>query len=710
MNTKTVLQVEGMTCNSCANTVTKYLNKKGLQDVQVDFVSGEVAFKNPEENNLTELVNGINGLGYRVVNDNIALKKASRYTSLEKLFALCLLFTIPLLAHMFLPFEILHNALFQLTLCLPVIAIGFYKYGKGAFASVRMFSPNMDVLILTGTTAAFIYSCISIFLNGVHTHDVFFETAASIITFVTLGNIIEQRSVRQTKSAIEELKKMQPASAKKILNYGKANETITELAITSIMPMDYILINEGEAITVDGKIKWGSATVDESMLTGESKPLVKEINDEVFAGTTLIKGTIKVLTQKSADATVLSGIIELVKKAQSEKPSIQRIGDRVSAVFVPVVIAIAIIAFLILFFAVGISFTQSMLNSIAVLVIACPCAMGLATPTAIAVGVGRAAKNGMLFKSAQGLEILSAAKTIVFDKTGTLTNGNFTVTDFKTDVDDPDSYREEIASLIISIEKHSSHPIAKSLVIYFEKKFPDASNLHFAKVDEIKGLGIIAVNEDGDAYKIGSAIFCEVSDVAPFNIYLTKNNQSLASIAIDDELRENAKDVIRFLKSKNIKTVLLSGDTQEKCNTVNQHLNIDVVYGNQSPQSKFEKIKEYKKSGGVVMIGDGINDAPSLAASDLGVSLINSSQIAINAAQLLLLKEDLFSLVSAYNLSTKTISVIKQNLFWAILYNVITIPLAASGYVPPLMAVFSMALSDVVVVGNSLRLKWVGLA
>lgn len=702
MGRKTVLQVEGMTCNSCATSVTKYLIKQGVEDVHVDYASGEVVFTTVESTNLQKLASGLNGIGYKVLNESNQLKKVSRFSQLEWIFLICLLFTLPLLGHMFLPFYFLHNSFFQLCFSLPVVFLGFYYFGRGAFSSVLLKSPNMDVLILTGAAAAFIYSVVSIITNGMATHDLFFETAASIITFVTLGKIIEQRSLKQTQSAINALKNLQPEFARKISNYGKPNETTVDVSVNTIVPMDYVLINSGEAITVDGKIKWGKAEIDESMLTGESVPAQKSIGEQVFAGTLLLNGTIKVLTNKSADSTMLASIIELVKNAQAEKPTIQRIGDRVSAVFVPVVIGLAIVTFFASYLIFGVVFSKALLNSIAVLVVSCPCAMGLATPTAIAVGVGRAAKNGLLFRSGRVLELFGMTKHMVFDKTGTLTTGKFHVQKFEA------INKTYAAQLIWAMESHSSHPIAKSLCEFMKTQYNNNDVVHFDSVEEIKGKGMTAFTEKN--YKLGSATFTEIVNETTYNLFLTEDGRLIAKILIEDELQAGAAETINYFNSQKIETVLLSGDTQNRCELIKNKIGMSVSLAEQTPQSKFDKINQLKSKAVTAMIGDGINDAPSLALADIGVSFSNSSQVAINAAHLLLLKQDsLTSIATAYKISKQTIKIIKQNLFWAILYNVITIPLAALGFIPPMLAVFSMAFSDLIVVGNSLRLKYVTL-
>ena len=702
MGSKTTFQVDGMTCNSCAASVTKYLLKQGVENVSVDYASGEVIFNTAENTNLHELALGINKIGFNVIDNTGATKKPSYFTQLEIIFIMCLVFTLPLIGHMFLPFGILHNALLQLFLSLPVVFLGFYYFGKGAFASVILKSPNMDVLILTGAAAAFVYSVVSVFINGLTTHDLFFETAASIITFVTLGKIIEQRSLKQTQSAINALKKMQPEFARKISNYNKTDESTGEVPVNTIIPMDYVLINSGEAITVDGKIKWGNARIDESMLTGESTPAQKTIGELVFAGTIILSGSIKVLTVKSADATMLASIIELVKNAQSEKPTIQRIGDQVSAVFVPVVIAIAILTFLISYLIFDMVFSKALLHSIAVLVVSCPCAMGLATPTAIAVGVGRAAKNGLLFRSGRVLEMFGMTKTMVFDKTGTLTTGKFKIHEFTADD------KEYAAQLIFAVEQHSNHPIAKSLCDFMKAQYNITDMVKLNDVEEIKGKGMVA--STNKILKLGSALFTQVENETGYNLFLTEDGNLIAKILINDELQPGAVETINSFKNQQIATILLSGDSRYRCDLIKNKVGIPVAFADQTPESKFDKINQFKNSGITAMIGDGINDAPSLALADIGVSFSNSSQVAINAAHLILLKQNsLVSVVTAFKISKQTIRVIKQNLFWAILYNVVTIPLAAAGYIPPLLAVFSMAFSDLIVVGNSLRLKYISI-
>jgi len=578
--------------------------------------------------------------------------------------------------------------------------LGFYYFGKGAFSSVLLAAPNMDVLILTGAAAAFIYSIISMAINGMVTHDLFFETAASIITFVTLGKIIEQRSLKQTQSAINALKKLQPEFAHKISNYGKPDESTIEVPINAIVPMDFVIIKSGEAISVDGKIKWGNAVIDESMLTGESKPANKNNGEQVFAGTLLLEGSIKVLVQKSAEATMLASIIELVKNAQMDKPKIQRIGDRVSAIFVPVVIGIALITFLISYFGFNMPVSKALMHSIAVLVVSCPCAMGLATPTAIAVAIGRAAKKGLLFRSGRALELFGSARFIVFDKTGTLTTGAFKVDKFLA------NDTEQALMLIYNLESHSSHPIAKSMKEHIESNYGKQAYIKFDAIEEVKGQGMIA-KWNNKEIKLGSAKFTQTKVDPNYNLFLSENGKVIAKIEIGDALQNGAAETIAFYKNQNIETIILSGDSQKKCNEIKSKIGVSEVFAEQSPQSKFEKIKQYKNQGITAMIGDGINDAPSLALADIGVSFSNASQVAINAAHLLMLKqESLTGLITAFQISKKTLKIIKQNLFWAILYNVVTIPLAALGYIPPMLAVFSMAFSDVIVVGNSLRLKY----
>ncbi|HYV91241.1 MAG TPA: cation-translocating P-type ATPase [Chitinophagales bacterium] len=719
------LSVEGMTCTNCAMTVTKFLEKRGMKNVYVDFSLGAVKFDSNGNFNRDEVIKGINALGYHVASENVSKKKSSWnfLRAVESKFYFCLVFTLPLLLHMLLPFEFLHSASVQLLLCLPVYTVGFFYFGRSAWGSLRQGVPNMDVLIFIGSSAAFIYSLI----GGIFLHNpdyLFFETAASIITLVLLGNVIEKKSVKRTRSAVEQLAKLQPQKAKRIDFYGDpVFEVISETDHDEIKAGHYFLVNTGDRIPADGKIVWGNAWIDEAMISGESFPVEKTTGADVITGTIVSDGTIKMQATAVGKQTVLSKIIEMVNDAQRNRPSIQKLADKITAVFVPVVLSVAALTFLIALFGFNLSFQRALMNSIGVLVIACPCAMGLATPTAVMVGIGRAARRGILIKGAQTLETFASVKTIVFDKTGTLTSGKFKIQNLKT----IGISEEELRTILASVEKFSSHPIAKSI----SQELSDTRILSMKNVSELKGVSIKAIDEEGNAYEVGSVkilgrdsdsfadtslskgtyrvpgeIFGKVDLVQRnWNVFVNKNERLVGMANVKDEIRAEAKPMIAFLKSSGIKTVMLSGDKMENCKEVAEALGIDEFHAEKLPQEKLSIIEQLRKQGTVAMVGDGVNDAPPLAAATVGVSLSNATQVAIDSAQIILLHNDLMLLPEAINISKHTLATIKQNLFWAFFYNTLAIPIAAVGFLKPIVAALSMAFSDVIVIGNSLRLR-----
>jgi Cu+-exporting ATPase len=714
MENKVTLNVEGMTCTNCALTVTKVLEKEGLKDVNVSFATSEVSFDEVGAQEIDRAVKSINSLGYHVIDktsdehshDGHTHHGSSASSSIERKFYWSLLFSVPLLLHMVVPFHFLHHPVVQLILCIPVMVIGMNHFGKSAWKSLLSGVPNMDVLIAIGSGAAFIYSLSGMFLyygNPEVSHYLFFETAATIITLVLLGNVIEHRSVRQTTTAIRELTRLQASKAKKIIKTGNGNEQIVEVPLEEIKKGDDLLVNEGDKIPTDGKISWGNVAVNEAMITGESLPVNKIIGDGVIGSTIVASGSLRMTAEKVGSETVLAKIIEMVKHAQNTKPPIQKLGDRVSAVFVPAVVIISVITFLVTLFGFGISLQQSLMRSIAVLVISCPCAMGLATPTAVMVGIGRAAKNGILIKGGSTLEDFAKIKTVVFDKTGTLTTGNFKIKKIHALQADEMSIR----TLLYSLEQHSSHPIAKSIVLECRGAAEKNPPVQWKKIEEDKGIGINATDDRGNLYSAGS--FQMVKHMSPdssHSIYLLKNNQLIGAVDIEDEIKADAKRTIDELKKQGIKTILVSGDRKAVCDSVAGQLGIDEVYSEQMPKQKLEIIEQLGKIQPTAMVGDGINDAPALAKATVGVSLSNASQAAIQTAQVVLLHgNDLSYLLKAIRVSQHTLLTIRQNLFWAFFYNVVAIPIAAAGLLNPMIGALSMAFSDVVVIGNSIRLK-----
>lgn len=689
---KITLHVEGMTCNNCANGIKVHLEKNLIENVNVNFSLAEVSCSENNTSNKKHIISLIEEIGYKVKQKK---SKKSRFSKVDILFLISLIFTIPLFSHMFLDHShILYDPFLQLSLCLPVYFIGLIYFGKSAFNSLKTGVPNMDVLIFIGSSSAFFYSIYGwwLFYGTIDVHNyMFFETSATIITLVLLGNVLEHRSVKQTTTALKDLSKIKNTIAKKVFG-----DKIVEIKFKDIIKGDILIINSGDIIPTDGIIIWGDCTLDESMITGESLPISKKINSTVIGGTTLISGSIKIKASQVGNNTILSQIIELVKNAQKEQPEIQKIGDKVSSIFVPVVVTISILTFFISHYFFNIPFNDAFLRSIAVLVISCPCAMGLATPTAIMVGIGRAAKNGILIKGGLTLEKMASIKNIAFDKTGTITTGNFKILDLNI----IDGNEDEIKNIIYNIEKHSSHPIANSLI----NELKDYSKkLNIKNIDETNGLGITA-QINNDIYFIGKEV--SSNQKRKFDVYLKKNDSIIATINLKDEIKDETQEIINNLKEE-YTTALISGDSKEKCDELNKKLLFDKVFSNQSPEDKLKIIEKLNKENNTLMVGDGINDAPALSKATLGVSLGNASQIAIQSSEIILLNnENLKQLPKALKISKHTLLTIKQNLFWAFSYNIIAIPIACFGYLNPMWAALFMAFSDVIVIGNSIRLKF----
>jgi len=693
-------KVEGMTCANCALTINKYLEKKGMQNIKINPIDGDVSFEEIENTPKEILKKDIQDLGYEVVDDikDNTKKKAYFLSTQIGRFLFCLPFTLILMLHMLDRWIHLHwlmNPWLQLALCTPVYFIGMSFFGKSAYKSLRNGMPNMNVLITIGASSAFIYSLIGT-LMGLGGEYLFYETAATIITLVFLGNYMEDASIQSTQRALKSLVKSQKLMANMIAFDEHHQEVILPIENTQLKVGDLVLIRSGEQVPIDCKILWGEAHINESLLTGESIPVHKKNKDALIGGSIVESGQIKAQVTATGDDTVLSGILNLVKQAQGEKPPIQFLADKISAVFVPVVLVITLITFTANFIYLD-NFTDAMMRSIAVLVIACPCAMGLATPAAIAVGLGRAARSGILFRNAKSLENFRTIKQVVFDKTGTLTTGLFTIAAYNY----VDVHESEFKSIVFSLEKYSNHPIAKCISSSFKTK----EEVRWKSIEEVKGIGMKSEDKNGNVYWAGSfKIAMDLTTEANHNVYILKNNKLLGWIDVEDELRAEAKEIIQYLKNKQIKTILLSGDQQKKCDFIANQLGIDEVIAEQSPEQKLEKIDLLNKIKPTAMVGDGINDAPALAKATIGISLSEASQIAIQSAQVVLMNQGIKKLPLALGLGRHTYITIKQNLFWAFFYNIITIPIAAFGYLTPTFGALVMGLSDVVLAINSVKL------
>ena len=695
-------KVEGMTCTNCALTINKYLQKEGLSDIKVNFIGSEVSFDLDGNKTKEALVKGIESLGYHVVSDEqiqSAKPKNKLFSNHLQRFAFCLPFTLVLMLHM-LPWHIhfLTNPWIQLAICVPVYIVGMDYFGISAVKSLRRGIPNMNVLIALGATAAFVYSLIGT-IGNLGMDYVFYETTATIITLVFLGEWVEHKSVAATQKELNKLARSQKVMANMIAFDEEHKEIIFSVENIKLHVGDLVLIKTGEQVPMDCKILWGEAQVNEALLTGESVPVLKQKKDALIGGSLVTDGTVKAQVTAIGKDTVLSNILNLVKQAQGEKPPVQQLADKISAVFVPAVISIAVLTFLLNYFAFNVKATDSLMRSIAVLVISCPCAMGLATPAAIAVGLGRAARNGILFRNAKSLELFKNIRTVIFDKTGTLTIGLFNISDFKSTTID----EAEFKRIVFSLEKYSNHPIAKA--ISTEWKINNAIN--WKKIEEIKGTGMQAEDAEGNIYQLGShKIAAALTTDATHSAYLLKNNLLMGWIDLDDAIREEAKNVVSYLHKKNIQTILLSGDSLERSKKVADALGIKEVHAEKSPEEKLKLVEKLNAVAPVAMVGDGINDAPALAKATIGISMSDATQLAMQSAQVVLMNKGIRHLPLALGLGKHTFITIKENLFWAFIYNVVAIPVAAVGLLHPGIAALAMGFSDVVLAANSIRLNY----
>jgi Cu+-exporting ATPase len=714
-------KVEGMSCPTCALTIGKYLEKKGGRNVKVSLASGDVSFDTNGQPDRQQLQQGISDLGYTIVKAGAAAAKTGR-TRLHKhlrYFLFCLPFTSLLFLPMVPGLPGIHWLMYpwvQLLLCLPVYFAGMSFFGRSAVKSLLNGLPNMNVLIAIGATAAFLYSLVGMIL-GLGPDYLFFETAAAILTIVFLGYYIEDASVQATQRSLNKLAASQKTMANMIAFDDQHQEVLFPIENTQLRSGDLILIRSGDPVPADCKILWGEAGVDESILTGESLPLDKRAKDTLIGGSLLVSGTVKAQVTAAAGDSVLASIVRLVQQAQGEKPPLQQLADKISAVFVPVVLGLAVLTFLgNYFYFHGVA--PAFLRSIAVLVIACPCAMGLATPAAIAVGLGRAARQGILIRNARHLEAFKNIRQVIFDKTGTLTTGDFSINDWKSYPGIPPTSgwpiqsaesshfanfptAEEFRQIAFSLEKYSSHPIAKSITREWKQK----AALPWQKIEEIKGLGMKAQTKSGDIYWAGSyKVAAALTTDDTHNVYIVLNDRLLGWIDVRDTLRPEAAGVVRWLQGKGIRTVLLSGDRKEHCGPLAAQLGIREVLAGQTPEQKLEQVSRLNANMPTAMVGDGINDAPALARATIGLAMSDASQLAMQTADVVLMNRSLAHLPAALELGRHTFATIRGNLFWALFYNIVAIPIAAFGGLTPAVAALAMGFSDVILAANSLRL------
>lgn len=731
--------VTGMSCASCANAVEKALNKNNDINASVNFATEKLNIEYDEKKyNFDKIREIVESAGYGLVEDMIEDKKMELYQekikSLKNRLILAIIFVVPLLyismGHMlgavlpeFLNPKVnpLNFALAQFVLTLPIIYAGrdFFLHG---FKNLVRKSPTMDSLIAIGATAAVLYGIYATFrivtVDPEAHMDLYYETAGTIITLILFGKLLEAKTKGQTSSAIKKLIGLQPKKAK-IIENGAEKEVLIE----NLKVGDIVIVKPGEKIAVDGRIVEGATSIDESMLTGESLPVSKKVGDKVVGGSINKNGSIRFEATEIGKNTVLSQIIKLVEEAQGSKAPISRMADIVSAYFVPIVIGIAIITG-IAWFLSGSGLVTALSFFIAVLVIACPCALGLATPTSIMVGTGKGAENGILIKSGEALETAHKIKTVVFDKTGTITKGKPVLTDLIA----YGKYNEnELLKIAASVENDSEHPLAEAIVNKAKEK--NIGIKPYEKFRAMPGYGIRAIFE-GKEVQIGNRKLMEnrkinveisqkdydiLSNEGKTPMYISIDNELAGLVAVADVIKETSKEAIEKLKKMGIKTIMLTGDNEKTAKFIAKQVGIDDVISEVLPYQKSQKVKELQeKDEFVAMVGDGINDSPALAQANVGIAIGNGTDVAIESADIVLIRNDLRDVAGAIALSKATITNIKENLFWALFYNVLGIPFAAGIFyaffngpkLDPMIAAFAMSFSSVSVLGNALRLKF----
>ncbi|SHE50607.1 Cu+-exporting ATPase [Seinonella peptonophila] len=724
-------QIGGMTCAACANRIEKGLNKlSGVSNATVNFAleSAQVNY-DPAEVSIQDLQQKVKKLGYEanVKSDQNQADEDRRAKEIKKQqwrFIISAILSFPLLWAMVSHFQftsfiwlpdIFMNPWFQLALATPVQFIIGGPFYVGAYKALRNKSANMDVLVALGTSAAYFYSLylsITSIGHGGHQVELYYETSSILITLILLGKLFEVRAKGRSSEAIKKLMGLQAKTAL-VIRDGQEQTIPVEQVVVG----DHIVIKPGEKIPVDGKVIEGSSSIDESMLTGESLPIDKNAGDQVIGATVNKNGRLIIEAIKVGRETALAQIIKVVEDAQGSKAPIQRVADRISGVFVPIVVGIALVTFLIWYFLVEPGqFAEALEKAIAVLVIACPCALGLATPTSIMAGSGRAAELGILFKGGEHLETTHLLDAIVLDKTGTITKGKPELTDLiiEQQVDN-----ERFLQIVGGVEKNSEHPLAEAIV-----EGITAKNIQLASTDEftaVPGFGVKAV-VDGQEVAIGTRKLMVKTGVEVPPVSLEHMNQleesgktamlvSIAGqfagiVAVADTIKESSKDAIAALKQQGIEVYMITGDNERTAQAIANQVGIDHVLAEVLPEDKANKVKELQQAGKkVAMVGDGINDAPALVTADIGMAIGTGTDIAMEASDVTLIRGELTSIADAIFMSKKTMTNIRQNLFWALGYNVLGIPIAALGFLAPWLAGAAMALSSVSVVLNALRLQ-----
>lgn len=729
---KVLLKIDGMTCSACSSGLEKYLNKQdGIKIATVNLVMNNANIEYDDKKLTLEQVEkfvekaGFASLGI----DNFEKEEKKKSNEKYKLIWISVISIVilyismshmvglPVISFLNMMTHPINYAISLLVLTTIVLLFG-KDIIKNGYKNLIHKTPNMDTLVMIGVLASYIYSIYGTIriLQGhtMYVEKLYYESAAIVIFFIKIGKFVENKNKDKTKEALQELMTITPNNAT-IIREGK-EEVVT---LDEIQKEDIVICKPGEKIAVDGEIVEGITHINEAFITGESKPAKKEVGSKVIAGSINYEGTIKYMAEKIGKESTVSEIVRLVANATSTKAPIAKIADKISGYFVPVVLVISVIAFLI-WLIISKDITLAINIFVSILVVACPCSLGLATPLAIVIASGNASRKGILVKTSEALENFHKAKTICFDKTGTLTKGTLSISKI---YNYSNLEEKELLKNIASIEKKSEHPIARAIVNKADEEKIELEDLKEFKA--IAGFGVEAIMQNDYKYLIGNRklmtengviIPNEQDEIQLVNegnsiLFVSLNNKLVALIGVKDILKDNIENVIKELKDKNINVVMLTGDNEKTAEIVAKQIGIDKVVSNVTPKEKAEKIKEFKKDGIVIMCGDGINDSISLVTADIGVSISSGTDIAMDSASVILMNDNIEKINELIDISTKTIRNIKQNLFWAFFYNICMIPIACGILEPigiemnPMVAAFAMTISSLTVVLNALRLK-----
>ena len=729
---KAEFDVRGMTCASCAGRIEKGLSRmNGISSANINLAteSGVVEY-NPGIVSQEDIFEKVKKLGYEAIikkdgkneedHRDVELKKKKRNLTISAILSIPLLYTM--IAH--IPWnlgipvpDVFMNVWFQFILATPVQFYIGWPFYTGAYRALRNKSANMDVLVALGTSAAYFYSVVEgirLLMNPGYEPSLYFETSAVLITLILVGKLFEHLAIGRTTAAIKELLNLQAKEATVIRDGEEIKIPVEEVQVGEM-----VLVKPGEKIPVDGRVVKGKSAIDESMITGESIPIEKTEEDPVIGSTINKNGTLTIEAERVGKDTALAGIIKIVEEAQGSKAPIQRTADVISGIFVPIVVGIAVVAFLVWFFwASPGNLPQALEAAIAVLVIACPCALGLATPTSIMVATGKGAEKGILFKGGEYVEETHKVNAVLLDKTGTITKGKPEVTDFIS-FEDNDS---DVLRSLISAEKASEHPLAQAIVEYGEKN--NIQNVIADHFEAIPGYGIeVIINgkevfvgtrklmkRESISYESHEEQLSQLEEAGKTAMLISIDGILSGLVAVADTVKESSKEAIQELQSLDIEVYMITGDNERTANAIANQVGVENVFAEVLPEDKAKKVKQLQEDGKrVAMVGDGINDAPALALADIGIAIGTGTDVAIEAANITLVGGDLKHLPQAINLSQKTMRNIRQNLFWALSYNSVGIPIAALGLLAPWVAGAAMAFSSVSVVSNALRLKRVKL-